>query len=163
MDSLGKVFEILITVILIFIAPIYYFSVKQDMINQTYVTTATTYFVDSTRNIGYMSKEMYETYIKKLNHTSNIYEINITHYEFSLEYAEEYSKHYYTKHEEDILEQLYSQEERYYFHQGDYLMIQVYNKNKTIATLLSQSILKTNLPVEQVYVVYGGAIRDEVN
>ncbi len=42
-------------------------------------------------------------------------------------------------------------------------MIQVYNKNKTIATLLSQSILKTNLPVEQVYVVYGGAIRDEVN
>lgn len=163
MDSFGKITGILITVILIFIAPIYYFSLKQDMINQTYVTAATTYLIDSTRNIGYMSRDMYEIYLKKLNNTGNTYMINMTHYEFSLEYEEEYSKHYYTKYEEDILNQLYTEDKKYYFHQGDYLMIQVYNQNKTIASLLVESILQVNVPNEQVYVVYGGAIRDEAN
>lgn len=133
------------------------------MINQTYITTATTYLVDSTRNLGYMSKEMYETYLKTLNHTGNTYEIDMTHYQYTLEYEEDYSKHYFTTYEDTILEKIFGEQEKYFFRQGDYFMVQVYNRNKTWGTLFAQNIMKINFPTKQVYVRYGGAIRDEVD
>lgn len=164
MDSFGRMLEILITVVLIFLIPIQYFAIKQDMISQTYVTTQTSYLVDSVRNLGYLNKEMYETYLRKLQATNNVYEIKMTHYQFVYEAEEEdYSKHYYCTYENDILDQIYDEnsKERYDFHQGDYLMLKVQNKNKTYGTFMVHQLMGVNLSLEQIQVVYGGVIRDE--
>lgn len=163
MESFGRIIEILVTMVLIFFIPIQYFAIKQDMISQTYVTTQTTYLVDSVRNIGYLSKEMYETYLRKLQGTNNTYEIKITHYEFVYEEEqEEYTKHSFCTYEDDILEEIYDElgNGRYEFHQGDYLMIKVHNKNKTFGSFLTSHIGIGSMN-EQIQVVYGGAIRDE--
>ncbi|ROR28189.1 hypothetical protein EDD66_105128 [Mobilisporobacter senegalensis] len=164
MESFGRVLEILITIILIFLIPIQYFAIKQDMISQTYVMTQTSYFVDSVRNLGYINKEMYESYLRKLYGTNNIYEIKMTHYQFVYEAEEtDYRKHYYCFYEGDILEQVYNEagEERYDFHQGDYLMLKVQNKSKTLGTFIVEQLIGTTPSLDQIQVVYGGAIRDE--
>lgn len=164
MDSFGRILEIIITVVLIFLIPIQYFAIKQDMISQTYVTTQTSYLVDSVRNLGYLNKETYDTYLRKLQATNNVYEIKMTHYQFVYEAEEEdYAKHYYCTYENDILDQIYDENsiERYDFHQGDYLMLKVKNKNKTYGTFMVHHLMGVNLSQEQIQVVYGGVIRDE--
>lgn len=164
MESFGRMFEILVTIVLIFFIPIQYFAVKQDMISQTYVTTQTTYLVDSVRNLGYLNKGMYESYLRKLQGTNNIYEIRMTHYQLvNEEENEDYTKHYFSTYEKDILNQVYedSGNGRYEFHQGDYLMVKVQNKNKTLGSILTGNFMGISPPKEQIQVVYGGMIRDE--
>lgn len=164
MESLGRVIEILITIVLLFLIPIQYFAIKQDMISQTYVTTQTSYLVDSVRNLGYLNKEMYESYLRKLQATNNVYDIKMTHYQFVYEAEEEnYSKHYYCTYEDEILNQVYDEntEGRYDLHQGDYLMLKVQNKSKTFGTFIVSHMMGIELSKEQIQVVYGGAIRDE--
>ncbi len=59
MDSFGKIIEILVTGVLLFLFPIYYLSLQQDAVCQSQVRTTTSYFVDSVRNQGYMTRNMY--------------------------------------------------------------------------------------------------------
>ena len=166
MESFGRVVEIFITVVLIFIMPVQYFAIKQDMISQTYLTTETSYLVDSVRNLGYLNKEMYETYLRKINTTGNVYDVEMIHYEYVFEAnGEDYAKHCYCTYQEEILNLVYDETKElgYRFHQGDYFVIKINNKNRTYSSFIQELLMGIHPPTEQIRVVYGGAIRDEVN
>lgn len=185
MDSLGRIFEVMVTIVLLFFVPLSYTGAKQDMICQTYVTTETTYFVEAIRNAGCITKITYETFQKKLAETGYVYDIDIIHYEETMFYQEEetirpktldskiaysetidselYEGFYYGHYLDEIMEVLYEkQEDRYKMKQGDYIMVKVRNKNKTYGTKLQEWFLKRSIDAEQIYVVYGGAIRNEI-
>lgn len=165
MDSFGRIAELIITVLLLFFVPLEYMAVKQDAISQTYVTAETSYFVDSVRNLGYVNREMYETFIRKLDCTNNVYDIEMTHHRYKLEPNEDsYRGHYYSNDKGEILNTIYAETEKtqYLFHQGDYFLLKVKNKNKTFGNAVQELFLEFELPLEQIYVVYGGAIRDEI-
>ena len=89
MDYFGRVMEILVTVILLFIVPLNYMSARNELLCQNYVTTETTYFVDSVRNVGFINRQMYETFVKKLAITNIPYEVSMTHYKEKLIQTEE--------------------------------------------------------------------------
>lgn len=159
MDSFGRIIEWILVVSFLFLLPIYYMALKQDAINQIYVTTETSYFIDSIRNCGYFTKQMYDTYEKKLMATNESYQITLVHYKYTV--LEEESNQYRGEYEYIPIERL-EKEEKYYFQRGDYIKAEVKNQSKTLSSRISQLLFKTEIGTNQIQVIYGGAIRDEM-
>lgn len=178
MESFGRIVEIIVTVILLFLVPIQYTAAKQDMVCQTYVSSETAYLVDSVRNLGYLSKNMYETFLKKLRESNHIYKIELTHYQkrsdiqnsqeaaLALEEDLNHSVNYYGIYTEDILNELYQasqggQSGSYYFRQGDYFSVKVMNLDKTLWAKIKEMLYGRSFHDNEIMAVYGGGIRDE--
>lgn len=182
MNAFGKIVAILIATVLLFLCPIQYMALKQDILMQQYVTTQTSYFIDSVRNLGYITKQMYEEYMRRIELGNNLYEIELTHYHalFYEEEGEQVSTDYkdisgYIGEEEDvyrrymcyytpdILEELYSEGSDYVYkmNQDDYLTIKVKLKNKSLGKRMQELLLGVDYTDENYVTVYGGLIRDE--
>lgn len=169
MDSFGRILEILITVVLLFLVPLNYMATKQDMICQTYINTETSYLVDSVRNLGYLSESMYQTFLKRIHATNHVYEISFTHYKqvTDLIYEEgkeeteaEYANNYYGIYTEEISGMMET-DKIYKMKQGDYFVLKIQNVDKTLSVKLKELFLNRKIEGAQILVVYGGAIRDE--
>lgn len=182
MNAFGKIVAILIAVVLLFVCPIQYVAQKQDVLMQQYVTTETSYFIDSVRNLGYITKQMYEEYMQGIELGNNLYEVELTHYHalFYKEAGEEVGNDYeaisgYMGEEEDtyrrymcyytpdILEELYNEKNGYIYkmNQDDYLTIKVKLKNKTLGKQMQELLVGVNYTDGNYVTVYGGLIRDE--
>lgn len=168
MDAFGRIVEIIVTAVLLFLVPLNYMAQKQDIISQSYVMSETAYLVDSVRNLGYLSKSMYETYLGKLRETNHVYRVELNHYSKRAdreEGTENYRYHYYGIYTEDILDSLYSEENHsalYRFSQGDFFQMSVKNQDKTLASKIGEAILGQSISGPQIAAVYGGGIRDEI-
>ncbi len=164
MDSFGRMIEIIITVILLFLVPIQYMAIRQDSICQSYVTTETAYFVDSVRNTGFVTKGMYQTFLRKLSGTSQVYEVELNHYRRVIDLTDEnYSEYYQGIYTQDIIEGMEELgREGYLFGRGDFFSVKVVNVNKTLGTRMQELFTGRAFPGGEICVVYGGAIRDEI-
>ena len=168
MDYLGRMAEILVTIVLLFFVPLTYVAVRNDFLSQTYVTTETTYFVNSIRNIGFINKQMYEEFVKKLAITGIPYEISMTHYKNKIKEqpiveGEEvmYLPFYEGVFHEDVLQDLL-EKEIYFFQKGDFFSVLIKKKGITWSDRIENFLTGRNQQQEEVQVIYGGAIRDEI-
>ena len=164
MNSFGKIIEILILVILLFIVPMKNSIEKKDDIIQTTVTTYTAYFTDAVRNKGYIDRDMYEEFIKWLESSGYLYQINMTHYKkiyYMNESGQGFDMDYEYVSSEFIIEELYKEDERYDFSKGDFIVVNISSKNRTTSQKISKKLLGVDVD-GGVYVNYGGVIRDEV-
>ena len=168
MDYLGRMVEILVTVVLLFFVPLTYVAVRNDFLSQTYITTETTYFVNSIRNIGFINKQMYEEFVKKLAITGIPYEISMTHYKNKIKEqpiveGEEvmYLPFYEGVFHEDVLHDLL-EKEIYFFQKGDFFSVLIKKKGITWSDRIENFLTGRNQQQEEVQVIYGGAIRDEI-
>lgn len=161
MDSFGKIVAILIAVVLLFLIPAQYMVFQKEQMCRAYLETETGYFVDSVRNMGYFSRNMYEMYCRKINMAADGWKIEMEHYKYHLDSVPEdeekeitYTEHYYTIYQDDIIKELEdSREKQYHFRQGDYFKIKVYGAGQTSFFGNKNQI--------QLKAVYGGMIRDE--
>ncbi|WP_010250303.1 hypothetical protein [Acetivibrio cellulolyticus] len=78
-DSLGKIIAIVLAVLLLFIYPTKNEFERLDETSRIYVLTETSKFVDSVRNLGYITPVMYEEFSSRLAATNNLYEIKMEH------------------------------------------------------------------------------------
>lgn len=173
-NALSKIFIIILALLLLFIYPLLHMYQQLDCNTRIFVYTETTKLVDSVRNIGYLTPQMYEEFTEKLAATNNSYIINLEHrhlkYDpiygdpmdessFENDFNINYSA-YYTK---DIMKILFpddgSRQEKYDFTQGDYFLVKVVNRNKTFATKVMELLLGRGLPTEVILVQYGGMIK----
>lgn len=169
MESLSKVFAILFSVAILFLGPVLYFGQKQDQTNQIYVYNETVDFVDTIRKNGYLTKDAYERYSKSLSLTMNIYEIEIVrvHEQYIPEVDENnqltgnYSVVESNTYSDDIKDALFGEKGIYYFSKDDYVSVKVYNLNESLGGRLLRIFLKNEKKGGQIYVTYGGMIRDE--
>lgn len=171
MNSFSKIIAILISVFLLFIAPILYLAQKQDAIILTVVEKETTDFINTVRNNGYVNRDMYQQYINKIDKTGNIYDIQICHahkktvpnYDESTNTVLEGYNSYFINTYQDEIFGAFDKGEEYDFNQGDYISITVKNRNKTMATRIMEAIYGRAMDTEQIVFAYGGMIRDEVD
>ena len=167
MDYFGRVVEILVTIILLFIVPLNYMSARNELLCQNYVTTETTYFVDSVRNVGFVNKQMYETFVKRLSVTKIPYEVKMTHYKEMMTEAEESDEFleaegdffscYYGVYHEDIMNEVLVSEV-YYMDKGDFFSVSVKKKGVTWGDRLENFLIGRNQTSAELQVVYGGGI-----
>jgi hypothetical protein len=159
MDSFGKIMEILVTVILLFLVPIYYLSLKQDDICRAEVQAETAYFVDSVRNQGYLTRNMYELFLRELDNTGQVYSVELTYYK-KIEVQNEDGE-YETHYESSSMEEFFT-EELVRFQKGDFFKAEVSNASVPLSAKITDMVLAVDVSDRQIYTVYGGAIRDEI-
>lgn len=178
-DSLSKVVALIIAVFILFVFPMKNEFERQDETSRMLVLTETTKFVDSVRNLGYITPAMYMELTQKLGATNNIYEIKMEHYakrydplyedpknqkeeekgKFNVNYQGEYTK--------EIMKVLFPDpalgiKVRFYkMSKGDYFAVKVVNKNKTMATKMQEMLYNADFAAEKIMVNYGGMIKDE--
>lgn len=160
MKVFGTTCEILLTIILLFLVPIFYFSYQQELLLQNYVQYQVIYFTDSVRNVGYLNQGMYDSLRKNLDQTNHIYEIELAVYE---KYRNSGSENSYLlgTYTDDIIDTIYNKQEKYIMHQGDFISISVRRKDltmieRTIGLLGAKVNYNYSIPIQ-----YGGMIRDE--
>lgn len=167
---MSKVTAIILACCLLFLVPIKDMADKQDAIVQSYVSQETTKLIDAVRNNGYLTADMYDTYLDRLDKTGNLYTIEIVHKhevinpiynEDTGDFLHDTSINYYNTYNEGILTELYEGSGTYQFNQGDYVSIKLYNKNRTFSTSIQRMLSIKNVPDIQIYFTYGGMIRDE--
>ncbi|PKM95300.1 MAG: hypothetical protein CVU84_06370 [Firmicutes bacterium HGW-Firmicutes-1] len=173
-NSIGKIFTVFLAVLLLFIYPLIQMFQQQESTTRNFVYIETTKLVDAVRNIGNLTPQMYEEYTSKLAATNNYYNISLEHqhrkydpvYEDPLDlstFKEDFGVNYSAFYTNDILDILFPVDGRlqnkYEFSRGDYFLIRVVNKNKTLATRVGQLLYGSELPTETIFVQYGGMIK----
>lgn len=169
MNSLDKIISIILIVLLMYILPVLYNAQKQDTITQSYVSNETTELVTNIKNKGYITVEMYQKFINKIDKTNNLYNVEIIHSHKLIEplydietnvFLGDYTTRYYNTYQDEIMSS-FDTDGIYYFKQGDFISVKIVNRNKTLATKLMEFMYSSSIPKEQIFVTYGGMIRDE--
>lgn len=151
-DSLAIVFAIIISILIMFLFPLLDTWELQD--NLSYVTTYATVvdFIDTVRNTGYISPEVYYSFETKLAATGNIFAISLEHRKF-IEDVSNY-QNVYTN---EIINTL-SSGNNYYLDKYDYIYVTVKNTNKTQATVIREFLFANLEETFKIGVAYGGIV-----
>lgn len=176
-ETLSKIAALVISILLLFIFPVENMLARQDDITKIVVLNETTKFVDSVRNLGYITPLMYMQFQESLSATGNSYEIIMEHIHNTIDpvYSDPADmtsfQHYYNVNQEitftnEIMSALFPENQddtvnRYYLSKGDIFTVKVVNISKTPATKVQQMLLMTELPVNRITISYGGMVRDE--
>lgn len=96
-DNLQRVFSILLSVIILFILPLYITFEKIDDISYSLALKITSNFVDNVNAKGYVTEEMYNDFVSRLSVTGMTYEIKMEHV------AKKYTPAYYAYNENNVL------------------------------------------------------------
>ena len=78
-DILGKVIDILIAALIIFIIPASYFMMKKDVISQVGMEKETATFCENVAAQSYLTKDMYERYLNNLDTSGKKYKVSLIH------------------------------------------------------------------------------------
>jgi hypothetical protein len=170
-DGLSKLLGVFIAIFLLIIFPLSDSANKMDNISYANVYSEASILLDSARDLGYITPEMYKLFQTKIAATGNIYDITIEHTKnvfypnaavpsgFTI-----VEESYYN---EDILENILFNsslplDQRIYsMNQGDTLIITVMNTNKTMADTFKFLMIGSQTPGPSIYVKVGGVIRNE--
>ena len=162
-DSLIVIFSMILAVILMFVFPIMDTWERQDDISYMMVYAATVEFVDSARNLGYITTNMYDEFLTNISATGNKYDVTLEHRERI--YSINGYKNIYTTQIEEVL---YGNgalnnsaiNNTYSMKAGDYLYVSVKNTNKTQSTLLKDVLYASSQETFKIGVPYGGMVRN---
>lgn len=154
-DSLIVVFSMILAVILMFVFPIMDTWERQDDISYMSVYANVVEFVDSVRNLGYITPTMYSQFLQSINATGNRYEVTLEHRK-RIYQIDGYMNVYTTT----IEEVLNSGNDYTDMEAGDYFYVSVKNTNKTQSTLMKEVIFASRQETFKIGVPYGGMIRN---
>lgn len=85
MDAFRRILILLICFCLLFFAPILYFTLKMDVVEQTIVEQETTEFTNRVSEHGYLNLSSLNLFYQSLATTGNVYDIDIIHKKRNLE------------------------------------------------------------------------------
>lgn len=177
--TISKIYAIFLAFLLLIVFPILSFAQMQDETARTVVFSKTTQFVDSVRNLGYITPNMYEEYMETLGQLGNIYDVKIEHHHRTVAPVlkddlaivqtgnrAQYDSYYQLYTHDEIMEKLFptdtSKERRHYFFtQGDYIVVTAKNRVPTLATRIQEVLYNKNLADSTIIVRYGGLIKDQ--
>ena len=157
-DSLITIFSIILAVLLMFIFPLMDTWERQDDISYMSVYANVVEFVDSARNLGYITDDMYYSFLRSVYSTGNRYQITLEHRNFELAPGFE-SGVYVNTYTNSIINKL-NTTGRYDMEAGDYFYVSVKNTNKTQATQIQEVIYASTQETFKIGVPYGGMVRN---
>lgn len=157
-DSLITIFSIILAVLLMFIFPLMDTWERQDDISYMSVYANVVVFVDSARNLGYITDDMYYSFLRSVYSTGNRYQITLEHRNFELVPGFE-SGVYVNTYTNSIINKL-NTTGRYDMEAGDYFYVSVKNTNKTQATQIQEVIYASTQETFKIGVPYGGMVRN---
>ena len=166
-DSLSIVFAMIVSLILMFLFPMIDSWSLQDNLSYVVCYAATVDFVDTARNTGYISQELYDSFLSKLLATGNTYDITMEHREFNEDlkaYLNTYTYEILNDIEKGIKDKDGNPQHVHKMDKQDYFYVTIKNTNRTQASLLSDFFSSSTGTNAKIAVAYGGVVwssRDE--
>ncbi len=152
-DSLSIIFAIIVSLLLMFLFPLIDTWEMQDNLSYVVVYSAVVEFVDTARNVGFVSDDTYTAFANKVNATGNTYDITMEHKQFIPDVVG-YVNHYTSQ----IIAGISDDDQKYNFNKYDYFYVTVKNTNRTQATLLSDFLTGASDSNFKIGVSYGGVV-----
>lgn len=161
MNYISHIVGFLIAVLLMFIIPAFRMFWIVDHAILKHVNYETQLFVNTVRHKGYVSKELYENFVRNLAKTMNVYDIEMVHVRKAyvpgntgevVVYDDCYPTYY-------ILNAIYNQNQDYKMKIGDEFVVSVVNKTKTGTMVFLDFLGGENIPL--IFTRYGGMITNE--
>ena len=151
-DTLSILFAVIVSIIIMFIFPLLDTWELQD--NLSYATTYATVvdFVDTVRNVGYISSDVYNAFSTRLGMTGNTFSITMEHRKF-LEDIGDYMNVYTNE-----IEHTLNTDGIYKLDKYDYFYVTVKNTNKTQATIIREFIYANQEESFKIGTAYGGIV-----
>ena len=177
MNAVNKLFAVCVLILGLFVVPLTITLHHHDQITQEYVSEATVKFIDNVMVQGKVTQGMWESYIKTLDATGDLYDIDFEYSKSITTPVQGATKVnylntqevYYT---EQIKQALYTSgtdgklidgnaDGVLKMHTGDYVSIRVKSKYQSSASVLQSVFTKVISNLGAVEVSYGGQIRDQ--
>lgn len=170
MDSIvSHLTAIILAVALLFIAPAYRIAWMQDLEIYKYVSNETSQFVTSARLKGYISKKMLEEYLKSLDKTGYMYDVELIHskkvyYPLDPSHPDYTPEHRFAVEDDiystkNILDTIYKSNKDYRMNIGDNFEVTIVNKTKTNSMVISGYLGGSG--DNMIFARCGGAIQNE--
>jgi hypothetical protein len=151
-DSLSIIFAVIVSLLLMFLFPLVDTWEMQDNLSYVVVYSTVVDFVDTARNVGFVSDDSYSSFVSRIEATGNTYDVTLEHKQFIPDVSG-YVNHYTS----EILAGT-ADDKKYYFNKYDYFYVTVKNTNRTQATLLSDFITGGSDSNFKIGVAYGGVV-----
>lgn len=170
-NGITRIIGIFIAVLLLLVFPIYNQAQNVDDITRTKILAEANELLDNARDLGYITPNMYEDFLRNVSSTGNVYEITLEHLNkvvypdltdpLAFVIVEE---GYYNKEIlEDVLfnESLPLNQRKYYMNEGDMLTIKIINTSLTTAEVMRGGMVGVTSANSSIYVKVGGMIRHD--
>jgi hypothetical protein len=170
-NTLWKILAFIILTIMLFVVPLYFTFVRQDMITYQVVSEETEKLTDLICNLGYITPDMYSNFCKSIEATGLNYTVTIKHHKKQYYPVSDQVGEFFVDYEladtQEIIEALYPSkgelitDAQYVFALGDFIVLEIENQGKTKAEVLKDllSFKKNRVPV--IYVRSGGMVHNE--
>lgn len=162
-EAVGRIWDIVLAVVLMFFVPIMLFAIKQDSTIQNYVDDAVHEFVDVARSQGEITESNYDRLIARLDATGNVYDIEMLYYE-AKQYPDgngNYKTGYDAETTNTIISDIYTYQS-FAMSTGDYLRITVQNSTPTLGRKLMTLGFNATTDGGQIYTTYGGYVGNDL-
>lgn len=151
MNNLSTLFASIVAVIIFTLVPAYrtHWIIDQQVFK--YVNMETQEFANNIRHKGYIDKEMYESFVRRLANTENVYDIEIIHTKKEYHPLHPADPEYSDDHTFAVVEEKFplqtiievinnSPEHQYRMSKGDNISVEVVNKSKTGTMIFIQAL-----------------------
>jgi len=181
-DALWKLVGFLLSAVLLFAIPTMAILERQDDVTRALVQTEVNRFVDTSRDMGYISPQVYSRFTDRLEATGLHYTIKLRHekktwvpvYESvgtSLVFQGEYRQSRVVEGESVVLSVLYpddstsvyDKQRQYAMHEGDLLFVEVQNTGETMSGSLRKLLYFGNGTSSGILARAGGMVRNEAD
>lgn len=168
MNTFGKMMIVAILAFIIVFLPSYYEAEKSDEICQVKVQNLTTKFADDVRTKGYLTEDMYFSFISQLDSTGNLYDITMEHSHMVVDPEFDdtntivgYEEYGVSTYEDEILTIIQDGKNPYRMTKGDYFSVTLKNRSDTLGDGLEKMLYGTKTSDITIFATAGGIIRDE--
>ncbi len=172
-DNLSIAIMMIILVLLAVIFPLYNYFERQDDMSYNLVLKATTNFADEVMNCGYISQEMYDSYVSNIANTGNLYDIQLeakrkvfvksdTGISYEEQFAVDYNDEIFNLESmgsNSSLDARVIKDGVYKLNAGDQIYVKVKNSSTSMAAAIFQTIVPTATK-ETIKVNYGGIVKN---
>ncbi len=174
-DSVSLVITVILLVMILLLFPLYNYFDRQDDMTYNIALKAITGFVDEVVQDGYLTQEMYDTFLGRLSNTGYSYDVELEIHRKMLTkdpYSDKYIEQYLIEYNKDLFQEntgevinrtTYDEEvlknEAIYLNKGDQIYVRVNNSNRTMSASLL-SLLTSKTPNERIQISYGGTIKN---
>lgn len=161
-DAFGKIIGFMLASVLLFIVPLTFYAGRQQNLSQLYVINESMHLVESVKNTGVITDDMYRGFEANVFKLSGRYKIELsrTHFEYNMDDGGDYIKSeeiYYTP---QLMEEMEANG-KIEFAEGDYVYIQITGTGKGLIEKIGSCFINYALPESEVLAFYGGYVKNE--
>ncbi|MVO99286.1 hypothetical protein [Paenibacillus lutrae] len=177
MNTLSKAFALIVAMLLLYIYPLADSAEKRDDLTRLFTFQALTRFVDSVRDKGVITPNMFNDFQKELSVSSQEFEVSMEHrhkqyipvYNDSGHFQDRYSVVDEAFYQTQIMEVLFpdsilspdDSERTYRLGAGDFFTVTLKSLGQSSSAVWRDALNGTNSPAGELYLPYGGMVRNE--